>query len=72
MRTLVDLPEQQIDALAEIGRRERVSRAALVREAVDELIAKRRRSALDASFGILKGQIEDGLAFQERMRAEWD
>jgi Arc/MetJ-type ribon-helix-helix transcriptional regulator len=74
MRALVDLPPEQVEALAEIGRRERVSRAALVREAVEDLIAKRRRDNLKAAFGLWKDRpdIKDGLEYQDGIRAEWD
>lgn len=75
MRTLVDLSEPQVAALAEIGEAEGASRAALVREAVDDLIAKRRRQRdPDAGFGLWKGLVpfKDGLEMQEHLRAEWD
>jgi metal-responsive CopG/Arc/MetJ family transcriptional regulator len=75
MRTLIDLADPQIAALAEISRQEGASRAALVREAVDDLIAKRRRQrGPDAAFGLWKGAVPsaDGLAMQAQLRAEWD
>ncbi len=75
MRTLIDLAEPQVSALAEISREEGTSRAALVREAVDDLIAKRRnRRGSDAAFGLWKDAVPfaDGLAMQEKLRAEWD
>lgn len=73
MRTLVDIPDDRIEALAEISRRENRSRAALVREAVDDLISKRRREAQTAAFGLWKDRddVGDGLSFQEALRAEW-
>lgn len=76
MRTLIDLPEDQITALAEMGRDEKKSRAALVREGVARLIAdyreQRRLAAIDAVFGIWKDKVEDGVEYQRRLRAEWD
>ncbi len=76
MRTLIDLPDDQIAALAEIGREEKKSRAALVREGVEALIADYRKrrddAALDAVFGVWKDYIEDGVEYQRRLRAEWD
>jgi predicted transcriptional regulator len=70
MRALVDIPDDQI---AEIAKREKVSRAFLVREAISDLLASRRRTsadALEAAFG-LRPDMEDGLAYQERLRSEW-
>ena len=76
MRTLIDLPDDQISALAEIGRDEKKSRAALVREGVAKVIddykKKRQDAALDAVFGIWRDKVEDGVEYQRRLRAEWD
>ncbi len=76
MRTLINLTDDQIAALGEIGREEKKSRAALVREGVEAIIADYRRrrhdAALDAVFGIWKGKVEDGVEYQRRLRAEWD
>jgi predicted transcriptional regulator len=69
MRTLVDIPDDQVRALAEIARRHKVSRAALIRAAIAELIVARRVGAKDA-FGLWRGG-EDGLAYQDRVRGEW-
>lgn len=75
MRTLVDIPDDQIAELTKLAERQKVSRAALVREAIGDLLASRRREArkqaIDAAFGIWAGMEEDGLAYQERLRSEW-
>ena len=75
MRTLVDLPQEYIDALAELGERVGSSRAALVREAVAEYLNKRQPRSLDESFGLWRtqaGEPEDGVVYQDRLRAEWE
>jgi hypothetical protein len=73
MRILADLDQRQIDALKELSERNGMSRAALLREAVDDLIAKKRQAGMEEAFGIWKGRtdITDGLAYQEMLRAEW-
>jgi metal-responsive CopG/Arc/MetJ family transcriptional regulator len=74
MRTLVDIPDDQIAELTELAEREKVSRAALVRRAISELLASRRRNGDDpiaAAFGLWSDMEEDGLAYQERLRSEW-
>lgn len=74
MRILADLPEEDISWLdrkaAETGR----SRAALVREAVASYRARTGDDDLDRYFGLWKDRtdIGDGLAYERRMRAEWD
>ncbi len=73
MRTLVDIPDDQIAELTKLAEREKVSRAALIRQAVADLLAAKRKgrgSAIETAFGI-RPDMEDGLAFQERLRSEW-
>ena len=74
MRTLVDIPDDQIAELAKIADAEKVSRAALVRRAITDLLAAHRakkNDAFEAAFGSWADMEEDGLAFQERLRSEW-
>jgi metal-responsive CopG/Arc/MetJ family transcriptional regulator len=40
MRTLVDLGDAQLQALDELSRKEKRSRAALIRRAIDDYLAK--------------------------------
>lgn len=74
MRTLIDLREEDIAELDETAKREGVSRAALMRQAIAEFLSRRRRSDADAGFGAWKkgarGAV-DGLDYQEKLRREW-
>lgn len=81
MRTLIDVPDQQLDELAAICAARHLSRAEVVRQAISAFIERNRPSREDA-FGLWKDQTvclpgeseplpEDGLAYQERMRSEW-
>ena len=71
MRALVDIPKQQLDALAEIGRRKGVSRAEVIRTAVDQYLSANQKDAVEAAFGLWTDHAEDGVAYQRRMRNEW-
>jgi metal-responsive CopG/Arc/MetJ family transcriptional regulator len=74
MRTLVDIPDDQLAELTKLAEREKVSRASLVRRAVSELLAAKRATgedAIAAAFGLWADMEEDGLAYQERLRSEW-
>jgi predicted transcriptional regulator len=71
MRTLVDLGPGQIDKLDELATREQRSRAALIREAIDDLLAKRLSRNEDGAFGLWGKKKVDGLAYQDRIRKEW-
>lgn len=71
MRTLVDIDEAQVEALDILARRERRSRAALIRAAIDDYLGRRRCEQVGDGFGLWgKGRI-DGLAYQEKARGEW-
>jgi metal-responsive CopG/Arc/MetJ family transcriptional regulator len=74
MRTLIDIPDDQIAELAKLAETEKVSRAALVRQAITALLASKHSKnvdAMDAAFGMWADREEDGLAYQERLRSEW-
>ncbi len=71
MRTLVDLPEGDVEALDRIAERRDASRAKIIRQAVREYLAKASPSESDAAFGLWADRREDGLAYQRRLRSEW-
>jgi Ribbon-helix-helix protein, copG family len=71
MRTIIDLPEAQLDALDAICRREGISRAEAIRRAVAQHIQHERRAAGDPAFGLWRAKPIDGLAYQRRLRQEW-
>jgi hypothetical protein len=81
MRTLIEIPQNQIDDLAAICSERNLSRAEAVRQAIDAYI-RINRPAREAAFGILRGSLvslpgdadplpADGLAYQQRLRSEW-
>ena len=75
MRTIVDLPDSQIEALKRMGDAARLSRAELMRRAVAEYLARHQPQQpieKDEAFGIWKTHKTDGLDYQEHSRAEWD
>lgn len=71
MRTLVDLGESQVGELDELSRRQKRSRAALIREAIDDYLAKRRKQSDRDAFGLWGERKTDGLTYQEKVRREW-
>ena len=72
MRTIIDLPEEQIEALKILAERENASRAELVRRAVSDYLAQRPHGGTDNAFGIWRKRGEEGLKYQARVRQEWD
>jgi metal-responsive CopG/Arc/MetJ family transcriptional regulator len=71
MRILVDLGEAQRQALDELSRKEKKSRAVLIHRAIDDYLAKQPDKQEDDAFGLWGKHEVDGLAYQEKVRSEW-
>ena len=71
MRTLVDLPETDLKHLNELSRARKTSRTQLIRLAVTGFLTQNRPGVED-SFGLWKDRGVDGVAYQDRMRGEWE
>jgi hypothetical protein len=71
MRTIVEIPDEELRELTEICQREGISRAEAVRRAIRDYIAQ-DEAAFDEAFGSWKEHAEDGVELQRRLRAEWD
>ena len=73
MKIPVDLLQQQLDALDELGEQQGRSRASLMREAVADYPNRRRPGGLDEAFGLWRTQadVEDSVDYQRRFRSEW-
>ena len=71
MRILVDINDPQVKALDAYAHQENKSRSALIRQAVQDFLAKRRASETVDAFGLWGDRTVDGLDYQERIRSEW-
>jgi metal-responsive CopG/Arc/MetJ family transcriptional regulator len=71
MRTLVDIPEDELEELKLLSRSRKVSRAELIRQAVAGFLAE-NRAGLEDSFGIWHKRGVDGVKYQEKVRSEWE
>jgi len=70
MRTLVDIPEQQIKLLTSIAASKSISRAEVIRRAIAAYVEKNGVNTEEA-FGVLKNATQDGVAYQDQIRSEW-
>jgi metal-responsive CopG/Arc/MetJ family transcriptional regulator len=70
MRTIVDLPQEQIRKLALLCRREKISRAEAVRRAVDRFLRGSSAGDLGAFFGASKTH-ENISRHISNLRGEW-
>jgi len=71
MRTIVDLPDEQLVALARLCEEQKISRAEAVRRAVDQLIRETATKRKDVGFGIWRNKRIDSRKYVEKLRTEW-
>lgn len=71
MRTIVDLPEDQVEALKRLSKQARLSRAELMRRAVADYLQRHDAEPFESAFGIWKEKTRDGVAYQRELREEW-
>jgi len=71
MRTLVDLPDTELEELTALSRARKTSRAELIRQAVAGFL-EQNRAGVDESFGLWKARGVDGVEYQKKLREEWE
>ncbi len=71
MRTLIDIPEEDLATLQNVTAKLGISRAEFVRRAVSASLLPYRESEQTEAFAILAGKLEDGLAYERKFRSEW-
>jgi predicted transcriptional regulator len=72
MRTIIELPPAQIDALDALCRRERISRAEAIRQAVAAHVGRASAVARASAFGLWRDRGIDALAYERQLREEWE
>ena len=77
MRTIVDLPKEQIEALDAYAKAKGISRAQAVRESVAAYLPPKKKRDLNywlkhPAFGSWKGPKVDSVEYVRKLRAEWD
>jgi hypothetical protein len=73
MRTIVDIPSEDLERLAKVCDREGVSRAEAVRRAVKGYVQSALAAPADADvFGLWKDRRIRSVDWQRKRRAEWE
>jgi len=72
MRTIIDLPEEQVRALTEWCKVEKISKAEAVRRAVAGLLANQQQSGREKAFGAWRKKDLDSRSWVENLRQEWE
>lgn len=71
MRTLIDLPPDDMKELTRRSKAEKRSRASLIRDAVTEYLRKPAPKKEVPGFGLWKDYPIDGVEYQRKIRSEW-
>lgn len=71
MRTIVDLPEEQVQALTELCDREHISRAEAVRRALATMLNSQKMKKREDTFGGWQGKKIDSRKLVDDLREEW-
>ena len=73
MRTLIDLPENTIQALRRLSSKEKVSRAEVIRRAIARYLEEHPQveAGVDV-FGLWKSRKINSLKYQDELRSEWE
>ncbi len=73
MRTLVDLPDDDVQWLDAAARAQGKSRAAIVRDAIAAFRHREEKQGMERYFGLWErhGSTTDGLAYERALRSEW-
>ncbi len=71
VRTIIEVPDADIELLDQVGSNEQCSRAALIREAISELLRQKCLPSSEAAFGIWRGRQQNGVDYQRNLRSEW-
>jgi len=72
MRTVIDVPDEIIQSLDQVGGAEKRSRASLIREAIAEYLRMKAIPPAEAAFGLWKETPRDGVQYQNDLRGEWE
>ena len=71
MRTIIELPAEQVAALDVLCRRDGISRAEAIRRAVAHHLRLERAAEPNRAFGLWRKRPVDGLKYRRRFRGEW-
>lgn len=71
MRTIIELPDDQVLALADLCRTEKISRAEAIRRALGEMLSRKQAHRRESAFGAWTHR-GDSRAVVEQLRQEWE
>lgn len=75
MRTIVDIPDTQIETLNQLSKKKKISRAEIVRQALSQYINNyiKTSNGYKAAFGSWQNvEFRDSVSYQQKLRDQWD
>ena len=72
MRTIIDLPEEQVSGLEVLCQREGISRAEAIRRALKSMLGAEKPRTRAGAFGAWSGKKLDSRKHVGMLRSEWD
>lgn len=70
MRTIIEIPAEQLKHLSHICNSQKISRAEAIRQAITLYLKETTQG--DKAFGIFKNHAIDGVRYQQTLREEWE
>ena len=71
MRTIFEIPDDKVKELDRLCKAQKISRAELMRRAIDKYLLDTPLVRREASFGIWKRKKIDSLKYEASLRNEW-
>jgi len=71
MRTIFEIPDDKVKELDRLCKAQKISRAELMRRAIDKYLLDTPLVRREASFGIWKKKKIDSLKYEASIRKEW-
>jgi metal-responsive CopG/Arc/MetJ family transcriptional regulator len=71
VRTIIDVPKEVLDRLADIAARHNMARAEVIRRALVSYLEQHPPAGEDRAFGLWKKRPRDGLAYEDELRNDW-
>ncbi|MCW5735823.1 MAG: ribbon-helix-helix protein, CopG family [Enhydrobacter sp.] len=71
MKITLDIGSSRGKALDALAEAEKRSRSSIIREVIDECLARRRERARRDAFGLWRNHKVDGLDYQRKVRGTW-
>jgi metal-responsive CopG/Arc/MetJ family transcriptional regulator len=72
MKTVVELPKNLVESLSEICQKEGISKTEAIRRALSRYLRDTKSNGKDAAFGLWRRKKINGLAYEDRIRREWE